>query len=55
MSLFQQNFIKNKCDELATNNAEQKGKKTGTAGKGKKKSDGHIEPTVTEDDEITND
>lgn len=50
-----QNFIKNKCDELATNNAEQKGKKTGTAGKGKKKSDGHIEPTVTENEDITND
>uniref|UniRef100_UPI00398F44CC centromere protein S n=1 Tax=Pristiophorus japonicus TaxID=55135 RepID=UPI00398F44CC len=49
------NFIVEQCNDLASSNAVQKEKKSVAAGKGKKKSDGHLEPTVTENEEVTND
>ncbi|GCB82361.1 hypothetical protein scyTo_0023216, partial [Scyliorhinus torazame] len=39
------NFITEKCNELATSNAEQKEKRTLATGKGKKKSDARLEST----------
>ncbi|XP_067873051.1 centromere protein S [Heterodontus francisci] len=47
------NFITEKCNDLASSNAEQKEKKTVTTGKGKKKSDGHLESAVTESEDVT--
>ncbi|XP_038677884.1 centromere protein S [Scyliorhinus canicula] len=47
------NFITEKCNELATNNAEQKEKRALTTGKGKKKSDDRLESAVTESDDVT--
>ncbi|XP_051895255.1 centromere protein S [Pristis pectinata] len=50
-----QNFITEKCNELAASNAEQKEKKALNAGKGKKKSDSHVESTISENEDTTND
>ncbi|XP_078413918.1 centromere protein S isoform X2 [Cetorhinus maximus] len=47
------NFITEKCNDLACNNAEQKEKRALTTGKGKKKPDDHLEPTVTESEDAT--
>ncbi|XP_067826477.1 centromere protein S [Heptranchias perlo] len=47
------NFITEKCNDLASSNAEQKEKKTVTTGKGKKKSDGHLESMVIENEDVT--
>ncbi|XP_078094809.1 centromere protein S [Mustelus asterias] len=46
-------FITEKCNDLASSNAEQKEKKALATGKGKKKSDGRLEPTVSESEDIT--
>ncbi|XP_048471157.1 centromere protein S [Rhincodon typus] len=47
------NFITEKCNELASSNAEQKEKRAVPTGKGKKKSDRHLEPVVTESEDVT--
>ncbi|GCC41098.1 hypothetical protein chiPu_0025470, partial [Chiloscyllium punctatum] len=46
------NFITEKCNELASSNAEQKEKRAVTTGKGKKKSNHHLEPMVTESEDV---
>ncbi|XP_062889431.1 centromere protein S [Mobula hypostoma] len=48
-----ENFITEKCNELAASNAEQKEKKIITAGKGKKKSGNHGESRIIENEDTT--
>ncbi|XP_059808247.1 centromere protein S [Hypanus sabinus] len=48
-----ENFITEKCNELAASNAEQKEKKLITAGKGKKKSDNQGESRIPENEDTT--
>ncbi|XP_072888314.1 centromere protein S isoform X2 [Hemitrygon akajei] len=48
-----ENFITEKCNELAASNAEQKEKKLITAGKGKKKSDNQGGSRIPENEDTT--